>query len=89
MRRLVTIYVRVAFASSAAMRSGSRKVTRGGWRSPGGVDWAKHPDAAGLQRTIASLFACAGVSDLPRKDFMYVSDDGQVVAMRCDDWKLL
>ena len=29
------------------------------------------------------------VKESPRKEFMYVNDDGQVVAMRYDDWKVV
>lgn len=30
-----------------------------------------------------------GVQDSPRKEFFYVNDDGQLVALRFEDWKVV
>ena len=34
-------------------------------------------------------YLSGNVKDSPRKEFIYVNDDGQIVAMRYDDWKVV
>ena len=50
----------------------------------GGRSFKNHLDGHDL-----TAFLSGQVAESPRKEFMYVNDDGQVVAIRYDDWKVV
>jgi arylsulfatase len=49
-----------------------------------GRNYRNHPDGYDL-----TAYLSGQVKESPRKEFIYVNDDGQVVAMRYSDWKVV
>jgi arylsulfatase len=49
-----------------------------------GRNYRNHPDGYDL-----TAYLSGQVKESPRKEFVYVNDDGQIVAMRYSDWKVV
>jgi arylsulfatase len=49
-----------------------------------GRNYRNHPDGYDL-----TAYLSGQVKESPRKEFFYVNDDGQIVAMRYSDWKVV
>lgn len=56
---------------------------RGGWKA-NGRSYSVHVDGYDMLPYLSGA-----VDESPRREFFYVSDDGELVALRYDDWKLV
>jgi arylsulfatase len=70
----------VTFLSLAGMPDVKQRLMKGDTFA--GRKYRAHPDGYDLNDYLAGK-----TKESPRKEFMYVNDDGQVVAIRYEDWK--